>query len=240
MIKKALVITFGLFLGLITLVSAGCNLMEGIDGNGKVVKETRNVGSFDKIEIGGAFKVFLSQGSIESLVVEADENLMKIIETDVRGGKLIVETKENIHDSKKLNLYITVKDLTSLDVSGAVELTTEGKLELKNLEFEGSGASEIKMNFTAERVDGNFSGASEIEFEGSAGFCRLDMSGASELDAEAFVVKEFDLQLSGAGDADINVTEKLKANVSGAANVSYIGDPQVDSEISGAGSVKKR
>jgi hypothetical protein len=240
MIRKTLVITFGLLLGLITLVSAGCNYLEGIDGNGKVVKETRSVQPFDGIKIGGAFKVFLNQGSTESVVVEADENLMSIIETDVRDGKLIVGTEENIRNSKKLNVYITIKKLKSIDVSGAVELKTESKLELGNLDFQGSGASEIKLNFTADHVEGDFSGASEIELEGSANSCRLNMSGASELDAEGFVVKEFDLELSGAGDAEINVTDKLNARVSGAANVRYTGDPKVDSEISGAGSVRKR
>jgi len=239
MIKKVLVFTMSLLLGVITLVSAGCNYV-GIDGNGKVVKETRNVEAFDGIKIGGAFEVILSQGTTESLIVEADENLMSIIETNVRGGKLIVETRENIRNSKKLNLYITVKTLESIDISGAVEIKTEGKLELGNLEIEGSGASEIEMIFTADRVEGNFSGASEIDFEGTANFCRLDMSGASELDAESFIVKEFDLELSGAADAVIHVTEKLKAHASGAANVRYLGNPKVDSEVSGAGSVKKR
>jgi hypothetical protein len=165
---------------------------------------------------------------------------MSIIETEVRGGKLVVNTKENIHRSKKLDLYITVKTLESIDISGAVELKSEGKLELGNLSFEGSGASEIEMNFTADHVDGNFSGASEIDLAGSANSCRLDMSGASELDAEDFIVKEFDLELSGAGDAEIHVTDKLKARASGAANIRYLGDPKVDSEVSGAGSVKKR
>jgi hypothetical protein len=240
MIKKALVITASLLLGLIALVSAGCNYIDGIDGNGKIVKETRKVEAFDGIKIGGAFKVFISQGSTESLLVEADENLMSIIETEVRGGKLVVNTKENIHRSKKLDLYITVKTLESIDISGAVELKSEGKLELGNLSFEGSGASEIEMNFTADHVDGNFSGASEIDLAGSANSCRLDMSGASELDAEDFIVKEFDLELSGAGDAEIHVTDKLKARASGAANIRYLGDPKVDSEVSGAGSVKKR
>ena len=240
MIKKALVITASLLLGLITLVSAGCNYIDGIDGNGKVVKETRKVEAFDGIKIGGAFKVFISQGSTESLVVEADENLMSIIETEVRGGKLVVNTTENIRRSKKLDLYITVKTLESIDISGAVELKSEGKLELGNLSFEGSGASEIELNFTADHVDGNFSGASDIDLSGSANSCRFDLSGASELDAEDFIVKEFDLELSGAGDAEINVTDKLKARASGAANIRYLGDPKVDSEVSGAGSVKKR
>jgi len=240
MIRKTLAITFGILLGLITLASAGCNYLEGISGNGNVVKETRNVSSFDGIKIGGAFKVFLSQGNTESVVIEADENLMSIIETDVRGGKLVVGTEENIRHSKKLNIYITVKTLKNIDVSGAVEMKSEGKLELENLDFQGSGASEITLNFTADHVEGDFSGASEIEFEGSAKSCRLDMSGASELKAEGFEVTAFDLVLSGAGDADIHVTGKLNARVSGAANVRYTGDPKVDSEISGAGSVKRR
>ena len=63
----------------ITLSSSGCMYMGGIKGNGNVVKETREVSSFDGIKVGGAFNVYLSQSGTESLTIEADENLLPVI-----------------------------------------------------------------------------------------------------------------------------------------------------------------
>ena len=92
----------------------------------------------------------------------------------------------------------------------------------------------------AQSLKGDFSGASEIDLKGSAGECSMDLSGASELNAFEFVVKNYEIDISGAGDANIHATEMLKASVSGAASIRYEGNPRVDSHTSGAGSVKPR
>jgi len=235
-----LMLAFSLVFGLITVTSSGCKYLEGEDGNGKVKKETRDIKSFDAIKIGGAFEVHLTQGDRESLVVEADENLLKLITAEVKGGTLVVSTEKNIRNSKELNLYITFKDISKLDLSGAVEVKSEGMIKLDNLELEGSGASEVTLKLELDRLTADFSGASEINLSGSANTCDFDMSGASEVDAYGFTVKECTIELSGAGEARLNVTDNLKARVSGAGEIRYEGNPSVDSRVSGAGSIKKR
>jgi len=240
MTKKLSLVALSLIFGLITLASTSCMFMDGVDGNGKVVKETRDVSSFDAIKIGGAFEVYLSQGSSEGLEVEADENLLDLIRTEVRGGTLVIDTKENIRNSKEMNLYITFKDLEKLDLSGAVEVKSKGKLKFDDLTIDGSGASEITLELEADKLECDFSGASEIELSGKAKYCSIDNSGASELDAYDFVVGEYNIEISGAGDAKIHCTDVLTARISGAASIRYQGDPKVDSRVSGAGSIKQR
>jgi len=240
MTKKLTLVALSLMFGLFTLASSACMFMDGVDGNGNVVKETRSVSSFDAIKIGGAFEVILSQGSSEGLVVEADENLMELIRTEVRGGTLVVDTEENIRNSKSLNIYITFKELSKLKLSGAVEVKSDETLKFDDLEFEGSGASEIDLDLELNRLECNFSGASEIDLRGKAKYCSIDNSGASELNAYDFVVAEYNIEISGAGDAKIHCTDVLKARISGAASIRYQGNPKVDSHVSGAGSIKQR
>lgn len=240
MTKKLAMVALSLMLGVVTLASSACMFGRGVDGNGNVKKETRSVSSFDAIKIGGAFEVHLSQGSSEGLVVEADENLLDIIESEVRGGTLVIDTKEDIRDADELNLYITFKDLEKMNLSGAVELKSDGKLKFDDLTIDGSGASEISLELEANRLECDFSGASEIELEGKAKYCSIDNSGASELNAYDFVVGEYNIEISGAGDAKIHCTDVLKASISGAASIRYQGDPKVDSRVSGAGSIKQR
>ncbi len=239
MTKKLTVVALSLMFGLVTLASS-CMFMEGVDGNGKVVKETRNVSNFDAIKIGGAFDVYLSQGSSENLVIEADENLMDLIKTDVRDGTLVIDTRKNIRNSKELNIYITFRDLEKLKLSGAVEVQSDGKLKFEDLSIHGSGASEIELELEADKLICDFSGASEIDLSGSANYCSIDNSGASEVTAYDFVVREYLIEISGAGDAKIHCTDVLKARISGAASIRYQGNPKVDSRVSGAGSIKQR
>ncbi|HSG68712.1 MAG TPA: DUF2807 domain-containing protein, partial [Bacteroidales bacterium] len=89
--------TSGILLALLLLAStslmAGCvHGITGEKGNGKVVKQLRDVKGFNSLEVGGAFTVYLSQGDKESLTIEADENLLDLITTEVHGDRLEIHT----------------------------------------------------------------------------------------------------------------------------------------------------
>ena len=52
---------------------------------------------------------------------------------------------------------------------------------------------------------------------------------------------EADISVSSAGDADINVTDKIKARASSAGDINYKGDPKyIDVHTSSAGGIHKR
>lgn len=219
---------------------AQANPFWGIKGNGHVVKQERSVKSFNAISVGGAFEVFLTQGDSESLVVEADENLLEVIETKISHETLYIRTKENIKNSTQLNLYITIRTLEMLDLSGAVELSSENRISGERLEVESSGASEIELDLKLERLSMDISGASEIDLYGKAEKVDLDLSGASELDAYDFFVVDMNLDVSGAGEARVNVSGALDAEVSGAASIRYKGSPSlINTDVSGAGSIRR-
>jgi hypothetical protein len=51
-------------------------------GSGNIVTETRKTSIFDAISVGGSFEVEVKTGEVISVVVEADDNIMKYIETN--------------------------------------------------------------------------------------------------------------------------------------------------------------
>lgn len=213
---------------------------KGVRGDGNVVKQERKISSFSGIEVGGAFKVFLTQGESESLTVEADENLMDIISTEVHGKTLKINTTKDIQDSKVLNVYITFKMIDELDVSGACQLSSENKFKLGDLNLDCSGASDVTLKMSATDIELDCSGASQVDLFGTGEFLSLDLSGASNLDASDFEVGTCDADVSGASHGKIMVRSELSAEVSGAGSLKYSGDPVIKShEVSGAGSLKK-
>jgi len=228
-------------LAAIFIFQSGCTYaFKGIRGDGKVVKQEREISSFDGIDVGGAFEVFLTQGETEKLVIEADENLLDIIDTEVRGGTLNIRTTEDIRESTKLNIYITFKDLEEIDVSGACDMIGENKFKLGDIELDCSGASELELKFSASHVEMDCSGASNAELFGSAQSVNLDLSGASKLDAIDLEVAVYDAEVSGASHGKIFVTEELSVEVSGAAHLKYKGEPRIkEHDVSGAASLKK-
>ena len=235
--------TMTIFITFLMLASSGlmgsCIPINGEKGNGNVVKQDRKVSGFTSLEVSGAFTVYLYQGNSESLTIEADENLMEYIVTEVKGDKLEIYTKnKSIQKFTEMNIYLTFEQLEMIDISGAVEITGEDMMKFDELSIDGSGASEISLKLEVGMFRADFSGASEIELLGEAKAAIFDLSGASEIDAYDFIIEHCELDVSGASDARIHVTANLEIDVSGAASVKYKGSPKVSSDVSGAGSLR--
>jgi hypothetical protein len=225
---------------LLTLQSSCSYGFGDIKGNGNVTKQERQLDSFSGLDVGGAFKVFLTQGDKEFVIVEADENLLDVISTEVRGNTLVIKTTEDIRDSEALNIYLTFKDLDNMEISGACHLSAENKMKFENLDLDCSGASDVELKLAATKLTMDFSGASQIELYGSAETVDLDLSGASSFDGYDLEADIYFVDVSGASHAKIFVNKELSAEVSGAAGLKYKGDPVIkEHDVSGAGSMKK-
>jgi hypothetical protein len=228
-----------IILGLFATVSFGCWNIPEDHSTGTFIKETRDVSNFTKLDIGGAFKVYLKQGDQQKLEVEADQDEMKEIITEVVGNKLKIYTDSDwgarFHE---MTIYLTFKNLDYIDFSGAVEVKGEGVLNFTDLDMDISGAAEIELAIKADKFDAEFSGASEIDFSGNCKSGYFELSGASEFDAEDLEFQDLSIEVSGASEAKVWATGTLNIDASGASDIRYKGSPKVSIDESGASSVK--
>lgn len=231
----------GIAFALLLLATAGCTgMIDGVSGNGNVRSETREVSGFSKIDAGGSFEILLQQGEVETLSIEADENLLPLIKTNVLGGTLEITTERPIRNANTLKLYITFKDLSKIDVSGACSVISKSTLHLTDLVLDGSGATFVDLALKAQSFSADLSGANEVRISGETNLFSLELSGASKIRAFDFLAREVKLKASGAADAHVHAAEYLNAEASGAASIKYMGSPSIDQRISGAGSIRKR
>ncbi len=213
--------------------------MDTIDGNGIVKKEQREISSFNKIDISGGYEVIINQGNEEKLELEVDENLLEYIVSENKNNTLFISSKKSIQSAESLKLYITVVNLESIDVSGAVELKNKGTLTSTTLDIEISGAGNVILNLDVKNINMDMSGASETTLSGNANNFDIEISGAGKLNAKKLKTKSTNVDISGVGSAVVFAKKSLKVEISGAASVKYKGNPKIEKSISGAGSVKK-
>ncbi len=197
-----------------------------IKGNKKVVKEERTIQPFTFLQVGGAFDVSYAQGETLSLVVEADENLMKTIKTEVKDGRLVISSK-GIRNATTLNIYLTAPAPNEIKLSGAANLEGENTVTTENLLIDVSGASELRLNIEVETLEATASGASELKLSGTADDIIVIARGASEVRATELIAKTGEAKASGAADIKINVSEKVSTSSSGAGNVSVKGSAAI-------------
>jgi hypothetical protein len=225
---------------LLASITTGCVMYPGIPGSGTIVSVTREVEGFDSISVGGSGSVQITQGDTESLEVQADDNLLPYLRTEVSGGELkIWWDRGNLRFTKGPVYTIAVKNLENLHLSGSLHAEMD-RLNTERFEGRISGSGKIKLgHLEARDVQMRVSGSGDLAIaEGKAESLDLGISGSGNAQMPGFKADEVDVSISGSGNAEIHAVNKLEAHVSGSGNVSYLGAPQVDSSVSGSGRVR--
>ena len=212
-----------------------------VHGNNKVVTKDREAGSFSGIKVSTGIDVYLKQGNNQSIRVEADENLHEYILTEIEGDVLHVYTEANIRDAGEKKVYVTMKEISSVKATSAGDVIGETPVKTDEIEIDASSAGDIKLEVYAKDIEVDISSSGDVTLTGEADVLEADLSSAGNLNAVDLKVREAEVSVSSAGDADINVTEKLQARASSAGDVHYSGNPKyVDAHSSSAGSIRKR
>lgn len=215
--------------GLLALFVSGCGWMTTLPGGGEllgtsgnVLTEERGVEGITAVSLRGFGTVIIEQGEGESLTVTADENYMPYVQTAVRNGTLILETKEGISFREPGNIVfrVTVEELNAVELAGA------GSLNISNL------------NTDLLRV--TLPGAGNITTSGRVREQVVELFGAGSYNGENLVSQEATVRSNGAGSIVVQVSEALDVAINGVGSVEYIGNPQVTQQINGVGQVKQR
>lgn len=229
-----------LFIAAISLTVLSSCRFGCIKGSGRQVTENRKVSDFTRLEISGGFKVILKQDSSLSVTINADDNFMKYIHSSNSGDKLKIYSKKNFCGSGEIVINIGVKNLERIEASGAVDLSTDGQLNTKDLALGLNGASKVTMDLNAANVTTEGAGNTEMNLKGQATSHKVQLAGAAKIEALDFVVGNYDIETTGASDCRINVLKELNVNTTGAADIKYRGNPtSVNTSKTGAATVTK-
>ena len=214
----------------------------GIKGSGTVTKEKRAVSPFDKIDITGAFTVYLSQGEVESVEVELDNNLQQYVEVRNEGNKLILGIKDKINFGKttKNNVYITMKNINLFCVSGVCDINTSGSLNCGDLKLKVSGVAKGGLEVNCDKLNVNISGVANLELRGNAVELNINQSGVGKFNAGKFEAAKVTVNNSGVGSVSVYATQELSMNNSGVGSITYSGNAEIKKlDSSGIGKIKK-
>jgi hypothetical protein len=201
----------------------------------------REVAGFDEIELKGIGSLFVEQGDGEYLHVEAADEVLAAIRTDVVGTRLVISYDWTsglllLGSASPIDFYVGVKDLKALAVSGSGSVTGHG-LVADELSIDISGTASVDLGVTVNELMCRVAGSGEFTLSGQAVHQELRLSGASSYRARDLTSRDIDMDIAGAGKAVVRVSHNLDVSVSGAGSVAYIGDPKVSQTIAGAGKV---
>jgi hypothetical protein len=232
---------FGLMALWIAVFALSATSCIGHTGNGKVVTEERSVSGFDAISVNNGIELLVSQDTFEKVVVEADENIQKILRTEVKDGKLKIFLDENVFHAKKMKVYVTVKQLKALEASSGAEVKSGNQIKAENLKIQASSGSEVTMEINCSQVLLDTSSGSDMKISGITQSLKAGSSSGSDLNASKLVAEKGDVSASSGSDLEVNVTKELKANASSGSDIAVRGNPAIrDTNSSSGGDVSFR
>jgi hypothetical protein len=221
---------------------------DGIKGSGTVLKEQREVLPFNRLKVAGKFTVHLLQGETESLEVEIDDNLMPYVRLQNKENELILDIKDKAVFGKTTqnNIYITLKNIELLDVSGNCSIVTSGSLKSEQLTIngnnKGSGKDKFKLelNLLCNQLDIKNKGVGDMKLQGETMALNIHNSGVGSIDAMNLKAANVIVNNTGVGSVSIYATQELSMTNSGVGSITYSGDAVIKNiKSSGVGKIKK-
>ena len=227
---KALRVKHAVYAGMMaaTLMWVACSkddtaiVNDQIVGSGRLISEVRTVPSFDGIRVTNFGKVFVTQDTVESLRIEADDNIIQRVRTSVSGGILVVGLDNGSYDHITVNIYASMRSIRRLESVGAADFLSTGPVEMDTISCRITGAGSITLSGTASQEN--------VEIIGAGSIRNFDL-----------VASRCFASISGTGNIEVTATQELDAVIAGTGTITYGGNPPVvHGSITGVGTIEPR
>ncbi|WP_400192378.1 head GIN domain-containing protein [Hymenobacter sp. B81] len=228
-----------------TLVLASCN-RDGDDafgprvrGTGPTQSETRTLSNFSRVELKIDAEVILTQGPQQQVRIEAQRNILDVLETELNGDQLEIEFgRVNVRSHDPIKVYLTVPSLTEAQVNGSGSLRTVTPLTADQFRVAVSGSGKADLYFASvNSLRSSISGSGDILLAGTAPAHTSSISGSGQVKAYELSTQDTYVSISGSGKSYVQAARTLNAEISGSGTVYYRGTPVVTTRISGSGKV---
>ena len=207
---------------------------------GQTVKQERDVSGFTEVKLTGHGTVYLTQGSEYKVIVEADEDDMEDIVTQIKGNSLVLKKKKRYFDGfSDITYYITMKKVDGLAIAGSGEIISK-KVDSDDLSLAISGSGEIEIDaLTARSLDLAISGSGDVTLAGNVPLQKISISGSGDYKAKNLVGETVTVDVAGSGKAEVNASADLTINSAGSGDIVYYGGtPRINSSMSGSKKIR--
>lgn len=252
--KRLIFVVLALFLS-----SAACTFgfPRATRGSGNIVTQSFDVAGFDQIQLDTVGVVHVEQGDSESLTIETDDNILPLLEVNVKDGTLILGAEDfaTLDPTTTITFRVTVKDLSVITVNSsgdviaeaisaedfAVHVNASGDVTLESVEVETfsvscSGSGDVNVDdLQADDVQLQMNSSGDIRIAGRTPSLNVKISGSGDVLAGDLQASDATVSIQGSGNATVWAVDLLDVTLSASGNLSYYGDPALTQNASGSG-----
>ncbi len=214
-------------------------------GLAKADTQDRHLTGFTSVAVAGSYDVFITQGSSESVKVDAPANIIDKIITEVKGGVLVIHTKEGNNwnwdsGNKKMIVYVSIKDISAVSLAGSGDVVFKDGLRAASLKIKLTGSGDISGKVDVKNLESSIAGSGDITLSGRADNSTVSVVGSGDFTGQNLVTTNTQVKVAGSGDARVNANDKIDASVVDSGDVHYTGSAKnISSSKAGSGSVSR-
>lgn len=215
---------------------------EQVQGSGRIVKQARQVGDFNGLSLGLPGHLELRIGNSEGVTIEADDNLLPLIETVVENGSLKIRpTRRNLNmQSKSIRIVVQARSIERLSLGGSGSIDADA-LRARKLDVDLGGSGSIKLKgIESDTLAVSLGGSGDLEAAGgNVGKLTVSIGGSGDVNLGRVQAKRASVTIAGSGEATVWPRNELSATIAGSGDVNYYGDPQISKSTVGSGGVRR-
>jgi len=209
-----------------------------VTGSGNIASETRPLEDWTAVSLACPGTLELTIGANNGIDIEAEDNILPLIETAVEGGRLVIRFTSGlrqIRPTQPIHFRAATPEIEAIAVSGSGDVRApEIAGEALALDVSGSGRITV-AGASLGSLDTRISGSGDVSIQGNASEHEIHVSGSGNLRAGDLASQRAHVTISGSGSAIVRVEREIEGRISGSGSIVYSGQPSVDVRVSGSG-----
>lgn len=231
---------------------------ESVSGSGVIAEESRDLRDISGVQLAMQGTLHITVGSNESLRIEAEDNLLEYIQTNVSAGKLVIETRQgiNLRNTRPINYYLVVERLNTAVISSSGDIVigdlqsdsftatinssgnlSIGNLDCSSLHIEISSSGNLSISkLIGDSISIRISSSGNLEImAGQVQSQNITISSSGEYRARNLSSVDVEVTITSSGTATIRVSDLLTGRLSSSGDIYYIGNPNVNVRMTSSG-----
>lgn len=205
------------------------NRCDCIKRTGDIIVETRNITGFDRIYVETNINVFIAEDSVFDVRVEAGENIVPLIKTEVQNNTLYIRNKNRCNWSrsykKPLNVYLRMPKLVYITSDGTGDIKSLNALTSDTIDVQTMNSGNVELTVSNIRTRTHMHGSGDITLSGATGEHDISIGGTAYIYAGALTTNYTYIHTFTLGTSYVNARDLLICRIDGKGDIYCTGNP---------------
>ncbi|MFP4691824.1 MAG: head GIN domain-containing protein [Bacteroidales bacterium] len=199
-----------------------------VEGSGEVRTERREIAPFNRVSVAGNLTLHVMQDENRQLEVQADDNLLEFVVTEVEDGKLIVSLDQPVRNNEQLDVYIRIPELEELSVSRGAQAFAENPITGAYLSHTLQAGAKSTLNLQVDSLDIKARAGAIARLAGRADIMNIYSTAGAIIYAGELLVENCEIDASAGSLNYLHVTGMLSGQARYGALVHFEGNPGIE------------